>query len=267
MKNVLFWFLAVLITVGAAFYQRISGPTYPKNVEININENITKEKLPRSFGGEEDCPIKLNIAGIDSAKVFYKRYPSKDDWKHKAFNLKKDTIFAKLPSQPPAGKLVYYFKLFKAGEKVFSTENEPVIIRFKGEVPNYVLIPHILFMFFAMLFSNLTGIYAIAKRKQYRLYGFITFFLILAGGMILGPVVQKFAFNEYWAGVPFGWDLTDNKTLIAFVFWIFAVVANYRKNRPWAFIIAAIVTIIIFSIPHSMFGSEFDYASGEIVQG
>ena len=61
------------------------------------------------------------------------------------------------------------------------------------------------------------------------------------GGMILGPIVQNFAFGELWTGVPFGWDLTDNKTLIAFLFWIIAVVMNRKKEKPLYTILAAVV--------------------------
>jgi hypothetical protein len=50
--------------------------------------------------------------------------------------------------------------------------------------------------------------------------------------MILGPVVQKFAFGEYWTGFPFGTDLTDNKTLIAFIGWIIALVAVFKSEKP-----------------------------------
>ena len=48
--------------------------------------------------------------------------------------------------------------------------------------------------------------------------------------MILGPIVQYYAFGDLWTGIPFGWDLTDNKTLIALIFWILAVV-NEQKER------------------------------------
>jgi hypothetical protein len=85
--------------------------------------------------------------------------------------------------------------------------------------------------------------------------------------MILGPIVQKFAFGSFWTGVPFGWDLTDNKTLIAFLFWILAVVMNLKKERPVYTILAAIVLLLVFSVPHSLFGSELDYSSGQVTQG
>jgi hypothetical protein len=76
-----------------------------------------------------------------------------------------------------------------------------------------------------------------------------------------------YAFGEAWAGVPFAWDLTDNKTLIAFIFWVLAWIMNHKKERPVYTIIAAVVVLIIFSIPHSMFGSQLDPNTGKIIQG
>jgi uncharacterized BrkB/YihY/UPF0761 family membrane protein len=105
------------------------------------------------------------------------------------------------------------------------------------------------------------------KHKNARIYTFITLAMMLVGGMIFGPIVQKFAFGEFWTGVPFGWDLTDNKTLIAFVAWIIAAIANYKKQRPGWIIFASVVTLIIFSIPHSMFGSTLNYSTGVVTQG
>jgi hypothetical protein len=94
-----------------------------------------------------------------------------------------------------------------------------------------------------------------------------TFGCLLIGGMILGPVVQLYAFGDLWTGIPFGWDLTDNKTLIAFVFWILAVVMNRKKERPVYTILAAVILLLIYSIPHSMFGSQLDYSTGKVTQG
>ena len=34
----------------------------------------------------------------------------------------------------------------------------------------------------------------------------MTFGLIAVGGFILGPIVQKNAFDAYWTGIPFGWE-------------------------------------------------------------
>jgi hypothetical protein len=85
--------------------------------------------------------------------------------------------------------------------------------------------------------------------------------------LIMGPLVQKYAFNELWTGVPYGWDLTDNKTLIAFLAWLIAYWVSRKQESRIAIIAAMVVTIVIFSIPHSLFGSQLDPATGKIIQG
>ena len=95
----------------------------------------------------------------------------------------------------------------------------------------------------------------------------MTLILFAIGGIVLGPIVQYYAFGDFWTGIPFGWDLTDNKTLIALIFWILAVIMNRKKERPLYTILAAVILLIVFSIPHSLFGSQLDYASGKVTQG
>ncbi|MBK7710372.1 MAG: hypothetical protein IPJ37_05055 [Bacteroidales bacterium] len=85
--------------------------------------------------------------------------------------------------------------------------------------------------------------------------------------MILGPLVQYYAFGDLWTGIPFGWDLTDNKTLIALIFWILAVIMNRKKERPFYTALAAVVLLLVYSIPHSLFGSQLDYSTGQVTQG
>jgi hypothetical protein len=116
-------------------------------------------------------------------------------------------------------------------------------------------------MFAGMLLSTAAGLAALDKKRNPRRLVLWTFGLLFLGGFVLGPLVQKFAFGVAWSGFPFGSDLTDNKTLIAFLFWIMALAAG-RKGRPARpFVIAAsLVTLLIFLIPHSLRGSELDYS-------
>ena len=57
------------------------------------------------------------------------------------------------------------------------------------------------------------------------------------GGFVLGPLVQKAAFAAYWTGIPWGWDLTDDKTLFAALFWGAAVFlqcgGQARRGGQW----------------------------------
>jgi hypothetical protein len=285
MKKFILWSLAIIITIGAAIYQRHTGPTYPKELSVTLNDNPYKLKLVRSLSLDEKPEVFLEITDTAvKAKLYYKRIKSDEEYKvsefsyrvspvnsflmNKVFKIYEEKgLFADVPQQPAAGKIQYYFEVTDSRGTQTYFKDEPVVIRFKGGVPSSILIPHILFMFLAMLFSTLAGLMAVVKYPLFRKYGIWTLVLFIAGGMVLGPVVQYYAFGDLWTGVPLGWDLTDNKTLIALVFWIMAVVMNIKKERPFYTALAAIVLLLVYSIPHSLFGSELDYTSGQVTQG
>lgn len=268
MKAVFYWILAVLITFAAIIYQRKTGPTYDKKVQVSIDNQEYKFKLVRSHGGTTDCKIELGIPDKNIGGVLaYKKYPTKGDWTNVEMVRQNDILVGTLPNLPPAGKYEYKITLKKGVQNFDLNEGKSVVIRFKGDVPGWILIPHIFFMFFAMFLGNLAGIMAIFKYPKFRFYTNITVVALFVGGMILGPLVQKFAFGELWAGVPFAWDLTDNKTLVAFIFWIIAFFMNRKKERPVYTIIASLVMLAVYSIPHSMFGSQLDPETGKVIQG
>lgn len=260
--------LSAIITLLAAFYQRSTGPTYPKKYNIELNGQNYKFSLKRSHTLTRDCFIELKDApdGL-SGTVFYRPYPTNSEWQQAGFLKEKNTLTAALPVQPAAGKLQYYLELNHNGKTIQIAKSEPVIMRFKGDVPAGFMIPHILVMFLAMFFSNLTGLLVITRNNKYRRYMNISFVLLLVGGLILGPIIQKYAFGHFWTGFPFGYDLTDNKTLIIFLVYAAAVIANLKKPRPYWALIAAIVLLLIYSIPHSLMGSELDYSTGQVVTG
>lgn len=261
-KSLLFWLIAVILTLSAAYYQRITGPTYPVTGNFKLNDETLTYSLERSHGGSNDhlISVQTNDNSV-SGTLQWKRYKTKDEWHNVEMQNEDGRISGYLPHQPPAGKLLYRIKIKAADiEKIIPAES--IIIRFKGDVPLAVLIPHIIFIFAAMLLSNRTALECFTDRPKLKTYTIWTFVLLVIGGMILGPVVQNYAFGEFWTGFPFGTDLTDNKTLIAFVGWIIALIAVFKSKNPKKYIlIAAIIMFIIFIIPHSLFGSELDYTT------
>lgn len=266
-KKALIWIFAILLTAAAALYQRLTGPTHPQRTKATVAGVTYKFKLIRSFDGDGDCPVTLQVADPEvTGTLEYRVFPQKVDFTPLPMTREGDKLTASLPHQAMAGKLEYKVTLRKGGEQVMLNEGVPTVIRFKGFVPGFVLIPHILIMFLSMLFSNVAGVFALFKIPSVKMMK-ITLGTIFIGGLILGPLVQKYAFDELWAGVPFGWDLTDNKTLIAFAAWLIAYAACRKsESRIWV-IAASIVTLIIFSIPHSLFGSQLDPETGKIIQG
>jgi len=259
-KSILFWVLSFFLMVGSAYYQRTTGPTYPERGKVEIGDETIKYKLIRTWEGETDAQVTVEVENNNiSGKYRYKRFKSFDEWTEKPMVRKGEELVASLPGQPAAGKVTYEIYLSNGGDYV-KLEEEPLVLRYKGAVPMWVLIPHIIIIFLAMMFSMRALFEAIIKGKNIVIYAFWTVILLAVGGMIFGPIVQKYAFDAYWTGWPFGGDLTDNKTLVSFVLWIVAylMVRKNPKRRGWV-IAAAVVLLLIYLIPHSMFGSEIDY--------
>jgi hypothetical protein len=244
----------------------MTGPTYPISGETTVGNAQIPYELLTSHETGEDCPVQIDVPNPEvTGKVLYKRHKSSDPWSEIPMERKDDSLIGYLPQQPPAGKLQYKVILSSQGEQASLTGERPVIIRFKGAVPMWILIPHVIVMFMAMLFSARAGIEALIPKSNPRKLALWTTGFLFVGGFILGPLVQKFAFGTLWTGFPFGYDLTDNKTLIALIGWVIALIAG-RKGKPargWV-LAAAILLLVVFLIPHSLLGSELDYSEMDV---
>jgi hypothetical protein len=252
------WFVVVVVTLASAYYQRATGPTHAVRVNRAWKGETIHARLTRAHGGPGDQ--KIEIRGIGEGirgDLLWRRYPTEEPFTRQPMAREGDRLTAFLPHQPPSGKLEYRLELNSQGSTLVVPESGPVVTRFKGHVPLLVLIPHVIFMFVGMLLSNRAGLGACFGDPKVRTYSRWTIGTLALGGLLLGPIVQKFAFGAFWTGVPFGWDLTDNKTLISVFGWAVALWAQRsdRRARAWT-IAAALVTLIIFMIPHSLFGSE-----------
>ncbi len=259
------WLIAIVITLASVIYQKMTGPTYPVRTSVMLNGENVKYRFLRSHDTSGDAVMELNVPDSTYRAIYqYRRYRSHDAWTTDTLKAVDNVIKVAIPKQPAAGKVMYKLSLLKSDGEIISLTEEPVVIRFKGSVPLFILIPHIFFMFFAMLISTRTGLEALANGKSAQRYAWWTFWLLLVGGMILGPLVQKFAFDAFWTGWPFGHDLTDNKTLLALIFWGIALWRHKKtgNGRKW-FVIAAVVQFIVYLIPHSVLGSEIDYTKAQ----
>ena len=235
MKQSVYWLLAIVITLVLSVYQRMTGPTHPKRVTVELNG--------------ESAIVQLH----------YRRFPTKDNYTTVDFCWKDSSWQAALPVQPVAGKLQYYISV---DGKAYPSE-EPLLIRFRNDVPASILVPHILFMFASMLFAVYTFL-LVVTHKPYKKWLWITVGTLFVGGFVLGPLVQHVAFGPWWAGYPYGTDLTDNKTLLSFLFFLLALATLKWKINKWIVGLAVLFMIAIFSIPHSAYGSEYDYEKQEI---
>ncbi|MBZ0199012.1 MAG: hypothetical protein K8H86_04030 [Ignavibacteriaceae bacterium] len=261
MKAFLLWMIAFIITLGSAYYQRVTGPTYPIDGTTSFDGKKIEYILPRTHSGQTDETISLAVDDPDIKGILdWKRYKTADEWTRVDMQSKDGKLTASLPGQPPAGKLQYKLTLIKNNRFITIPTDEQIVIRFKGEVPFWILIPHVIFIFGAMFLSTRTGFEVLRKEPKLKEYTLWTVGILIFGGMIFGPLTQLYAFGELWTGVPFGYDLTDNKTLIALIGWLIALWAVYKSKRPKTWVIfAAVLMLLVFLIPHSVLGSELDY--------
>jgi hypothetical protein len=258
----LLWLAAFLLTIGSALYQRWSGPSYPVSGRMQTDGGEITWRLPRTWSTSSDAEIRVNSPDFEVAGfVEWKRYKTGEPFTRWMMDRVHPDLVFHLQRQPAAGKVIYRAGVIYAGQEILLNYGEPVVLRFKGDVPSGILIVHVIAMFTGMLLSTRAGLEAITATPRYGSLLFLTIFLLGVGGLIFGPIVQKYAFGAYWTGWPFGSDLTDNKTVVAVALWAVAAWSQRFSKRPHAWIAAAaMLTFVVFLIPHSVLGSELDYS-------
>ena len=269
-KKIILWVLSVLLAAAAMIYQRSTGPTYEYKGYIEHGGEKYKYELLRSKETTDGAKIVLpNIEGKDyNATLHYKRYQTEDAITKLDFKLDNNNqFFAQLPLQPSAGKMEYFITGSIDGEKFFIPEDgeKDIVLRYKDPVSDYILVPHVIMMIIVIIFGIRAALGAIFDVNTMRRWTAVAFTAMTIGGMILGPLVQKSAFGEYWTGFPLGGDFTDNKTLIMWVAWALALaIIGFKPKKKEiisraAVLIAALVMMVVYLIPHSMGGSTLDY--------
>ena len=281
-RSILLWTITIVITLSAMIYQRATGPTKPKRVSVELDGQQYKFQLKRTNEIGFPCNIDLIIEDKDvEANIEYRLYRTNNEWTKevmpiveghsKAFFGEGDKIEVRqwiLPEQAAAGKIEYNIYLSKNGDRVLVNPEAPVVVRWKGFVPRGILIPHVLFMILALFFATRAGVETVFSGPKTFSFARTTVITLGLGGLVLGPIVQEYAFGEIWAGWPFGGDWTDNKTIVSWFFWLIALIVLRKKpkNKIWP-IIATLVLFTIYLIPHSMGGSELNNETGKIETG
>lgn len=279
----LLWVVALFLAASAMVYQRATGPTYPLKATFKLAGSEHKYEFLRSHETTADAPVEVVLRGdapAVRATLHWRRFPTKDEFvaiemqekrvrtTAKGEPTKTETRYeAPLPKQPAAGKVEYYVTLAQPTGAVRLPGTGAVVLRYKDPVPNEVLVPHVTAMILVIIVGLRAALSALFDPASTRRYSWAALILMTIGGMMLGPVVQKYAFGEYWTGFPMGGDWTDNKMLAMWLAWMFACLALGATNRPITkvgravTVAAALAMTGVYMIPHSMGGSQLDYGA------
>jgi hypothetical protein len=270
--------VAIVATLACFTYQDKTGPTYPLEGDFGTARGDVRFKILRSETIGSDLAVMLLEPVPDGVAGFvrYRRFMSDDEWsvapmKEGEFHFARrgrtgseKGVGAMLPSlDKRAGK--YEFFVFVddgEGEAVSITGDDPIFARYKGHVPRVPLLIHIIVVFASMALAIRTVLEAFAGGRFKSLMWW-TIGSLLAGAFVLGPLVQWYAFGVLWAGFPFGYDWTDNKVLVELAFWLLAAYRNRGDRRDSGSVyLAGVATLVAYFIPHSVFGSEYNYQTG-----
>jgi hypothetical protein len=261
LASVLLWVAAFLMTAASLVYQRTTGPTYPVRGKTELGGATVPFKLPRTHPGAGDAEIRLAVqdAGVTGA-LTYRRFRSHDEWRTVPLRRDGEFLMGAIPHQPPAGKVMYRIALVEPGGRPVELTDEPVIIRFRGEVPAAIVITHVVTIFAGALIAMRAGMAALRRGDRTQWLSVMALVCLTLGGLVFGPIMQKYSFGAFWTGWPYGHDLTDNKLAVAVIAWFLATWRAFRKPpaRGWV-LAAALITLAVWLIPHSVLGSELDY--------
>lgn len=270
--------VAVLLTLAVAVYQDRTGPTYPLEGSLETNRGPVRFVFVRSETIGRDLPIVLVEPVPEGLRgqVRYRRYRSRDPWTSVPME-RGDFRFSRrgriqvlrglgvaLPSlKERAGKYEYFVEVAEGTAALRSVTGErPIYARYKADVPSWALVLHILAIFASLYLAMHTMVLALLGTPCQRTL-LATVATLLVGGFVLGPLVQWYAFGVWWSGFPVGYDWTDNKVLVGLAFWLLALWGNTRgRSWRWAPILAGCATLAIYLVPHSIFGSEYNYITG-----
>ena len=67
MKKFVYWLLAIVITLALSVYQRMTGPTYPKKITVELRGESYQIKLPRSGVQHDEI--------VDVRRLYQRRLP------------------------------------------------------------------------------------------------------------------------------------------------------------------------------------------------
>jgi len=283
--TVLLWLIAIIITGFYVLYE--NDPYDPLSGELVLHDGeVVEYEFIRSRVLDEELVVGVDAPEGTTGYVEYWRVNSDDEPQIADMELQTvevesmgdaeqvELLAARLPGlSEMAGKYAYFVHLEYDGESYVIDDGagEAIVSRYRGDMPMLtVVLPHVVTIMLSMLFGIRAALEALRPNGKPRWMMWAALITLILGGFIFGPIMQKHAFGVYWAGVPMGWDLTDNKVTIELVLWLVAVFFNTgdRKDGPWArrtIVIAGLVTFIVYMIPHSLLGSGYDYNAGDAI--
>jgi hypothetical protein len=268
--------ISVLLTIVLLGISRRASTRHPQEIVAEIGGvNITHTTVTESKIGQMKT-VELSLSGGDMASVqgiLYYYYDNEPEQSVTMDNQNSGKLTAKLPPGDIGKQLRYRVGITQHGIVAGSiplTGTPGYLVKYKGDVSVFVLIPHILLMFasvffaFIAMFLGFDLLSGSAKVKPPAGAALMALLCGVIGGVIIGIKVSHDVFGGFgWGGWPIGNDITDTKTEIYLLFWLITIILGWgglsgknmtlsKKGFGWMIMISFLVTMAAFLIPHSI---------------
>lgn len=270
-------FTGVILTLALFVLARRLSMNRPREIEVEEGGlRISHVTVLEQVGpGEPSVELTVSPGTGDNPRIQFKSKYS-DGIEELPMTRSGDGVWtAKLPDLGKGRRLSYAFLVTGPGGATIrlpARSGQFFLIKYKGEYSIPVVVLHVIFLFGAFFFmiQSMMGAVRILKSKEgkaptVRMTRGVMLFTFV-GGWPLGWILNYQRFGVMWEGFPFGYDITDNKTQLIFIFWMVTVllvrgsffgrgeekdVAGAR-GFALAVLISFVVSVALYILPHSL---------------
>lgn len=268
--------VALVCTVVVLGASRMLSVTEPRDVRVTEGDVTLEHRTVTEFFGPGQVRLETRIA-VPPRSWLYVDYA----------RARSDSVRSRGFIREGGSRMGVYLPPFRQGEKVryairLVRQDGTVVrlpqgggwytIRYKAHASMPVLVAHIVAMFAGFFFMILAFFEAVralrsgtGKRGVMMPTRWALLFTFLGGGP-LGFLLNRQVFGPVWEGYPFGADVTDNKTMIIFVFWLASALLAWgsfvgrgeerdrlgTRGFAWAIVASFVVSLALYLVPHSI---------------
>lgn len=267
--------VALVLTFLLSGISRKITTRQPKDIHIRFSGiSVEHTTITESKPGQVPV-VKVRLTGSDLpniAGVLHYYFLDGEEQRTIMEGYSDGYFSATLPEADIGDKLFYRIELADEQSVLVNippNDKSGILVKYKGNISPYVLIPHIILIFASVFLAFLTFFYGIKILrgenciKQAAALVLLTFLFALVGGILIGVEVTRQTFNEGWGGYPIGRDITDTKTEIFVFFWLVTLILGWNALRGKRLIITEkafgvlivisfSVNLLAFLIPHSL---------------
>ncbi len=262
-----------VVLLGAA---RLMSVTNPRDVRVTEGDVTLSHRTVTEVFGPTQIRLEVRI-DVPAGCRLYAQYlpPGSDSVQRRGFIREGgNRMGVYLPPYRQGDKVRYAIQLVRHdGTQVRMPRGGGwYVVRYKAHADTWVLVAHVAAMFagfFCMVLAFFAAVRALrsgaGKRGAMAATRWVLLFTFLGGGP-LGFILNRQTFGPAWEGYPFGVDITDNKTMIMFLFWLVSALLAWgsfvgrgeerdrlgAKGFARAVVASFIVSLALFLIPHSI---------------